>query len=635
LKQNLRLTTNSNLVDPEDVNPDDEYDFGNLKRYQSRWRDVVCCQQVLEYIRKEQSGKAEDEANGARPHEFVHRFDRARDWCPVAFQRDLVLDIYRKCIAGNVFQSRLGPSAISRAWHVDEIGQIRLGWEVARSELILRQDSLYVLLNIVSNHIVEHLKDAHLVERSFPHFSIKYRSKDTLDASHLTTTEFIRSKHENWASFREDAWEISTPRNTPVNIDVIVRKLAHRAGVLCMTEDAFDYTRTLFCNYVNALLHYSCILCLHGLDKTDLEQPCPCSSDSCEHVSAIPLEPLPNMIQDAERILHEKCSGHGKVYGIKQVAEIIEYDVKSHDSDYDSFMEMESVSSESISDDGDESLQSETDDTHFDVGEEPTQIGIELTISQDDIDVKGLNGLISSLNTHDMVKDTTTSWTTGRIRELRVRSIPQETFPALVNEMAKLLTKSPFVGSQSCYALNNLASAFAEDDAADLNGPNSLSPYMRPFLTTFLQVMDREDSDENNLRVAAFEAIVALIQNSTPDCLVLLQELLPVIVGRLQAQNSIWVLIKKDKERKEGIQGHLCGLIKVLVLKVDPQHIIPHADSIMQNILQVLQSTNPTCHQEAFSATSALCDKMEAEFEVSLGEKEKDDEECNVLLILS
>jgi hypothetical protein len=402
-----------------------------------------------------------------------------------------------------------------------------------------------------------------------------------------------------------------------------------------MTEDAFDYTRTLFCNYVNALLHYSCILCLHGLDKTDLEQPCPCSSDSCEHVSAIPLEPLPNMIQDAERILHEKCSGHGKVYGIKQVAEIIEYDVKSHDSDYDSFMEMESVSSESISDDGDESLQSETDDTHFDVGEEPTQIGIELTISQDDIDVKGLNGLISSLNTHDMVKDTTTSWTTGRIRELRVRSIPQETFPALVNEMAKLLTKSPFVGSQSCYALNNLASAFAEDDAADLNGPNSLSPYMRPFLTTFLQVMDREDSDENNLRVAAFEAIVALIQNSTPDCLVLLQELLPVIVGRLQAQNSIWVLIKKDKERKEGIQGHLCGLIKVLVLKVDPQHIIPHADSIMQNILQVLQSTNPTCHQEAFSATSALCDKMEAEFEVSLGEKEKDDEECNVLLILS
>ena len=62
-------------------------------------------------------------------------------------------------------------------------------------------------------------------------------------------------------------------------------------------------------------------------------------------------------------------------------------------------MDAESVSSESISDDGDESLQSETDDTHFNVGEKLTQIGIELIRSQDDIDVKELNGLISSLNT--------------------------------------------------------------------------------------------------------------------------------------------------------------------------------------------------------------------------------------------
>ena len=65
-------------------------------------------------------------------------------------------------------------------------------------------------------------------------------------------------------------------------------------------------------------------------------------------------------------------------------------------------MDAESVSSESISDDGDESLQWETDDTHFDVGdvgEKLTQIGIELIRSQDDIDVKELNGLISSLNT--------------------------------------------------------------------------------------------------------------------------------------------------------------------------------------------------------------------------------------------
>ena len=229
--------------------------------------------------------------------------------------------------------------------------------------------------------------------------------------------------------------------------------------------------------------------------------------------------------------------------------------------------------------------------------------------------------LLALSDEHDMVKDTT-AWTIGRICELHVRSIPQETFPTLVNGlMAKLLTENPSVASQSCYALHNLASAFAEDDAADLNGTNALSPYMRPLLTTLLQVTDREDSDENNLRVAAFEAVSALIQNGAPDCLVLFQELLPVIVGRLQASFSVSVLTKEDKERKEGVQGLLCGLIQVLVLKVEPQYVIPHADSIMQNLLQVLQSKNATCHEEAFSATSAVCDKTEAAFEVSFGER--------------
>jgi hypothetical protein len=68
------------------------------------------------------------------------------------------------------------------------------------------------------------------------------------------------------------------------------------------------------------------------------------------------------MIQDAERILHENSSGNGKAYGIKEESDK-ECDLKSHDSDYDSSMEMEYVSSDSISDDVDESLQSETEDT--------------------------------------------------------------------------------------------------------------------------------------------------------------------------------------------------------------------------------------------------------------------------------
>jgi len=216
---------------------------------------------------------------------------------------------------------------------------------------------------------------------------------------------------------------------------------------------------------------------------------------------------------------------------------------------------------------------------------------------------------------HDMVKDTT-AWTIGKICELHVLAIPPETFPTLVNGLGeKLLTESPQVSSQACYALHNLASAFQDDVAAQNSGTNAMTPYMPVLLERLLQVTDREDADDSNLRIAAFEAVAALIQNAAADCLPLFKTLLPLIVGRLQASFSVPILTNEDKERREGVQGLLCGLIQVLVFRLDVVDVVPHADSIMQNLLQVLQLKNATCHEEAFSATSAVCDRLNVDFE--------------------
>jgi len=218
-------------------------------------------------------------------------------------------------------------------------------------------------------------------------------------------------------------------------------------------------------------------------------------------------------------------------------------------------------------------------------------------------------------NPHVMIKDTT-AWTIGRICELHVRAIPEETFPTLVNGLAqKLMTERPQVSSQACFALHNLAAAFALDDAAEKNGSNALSRYMKDLLTTLLNVADREDATESNLRVAAFEAVSVLIQNSAPDCKELLLQLLPVMIQRLQVSFSISVLTNEDKEHKEAMQGLLCGLIQVLVLKLDKGDVMPLADSIMQNLLLVLQVKNATCHEEAFSAISGICSQLEHDFE--------------------
>jgi importin subunit beta-1 len=223
--------------------------------------------------------------------------------------------------------------------------------------------------------------------------------------------------------------------------------------------------------------------------------------------------------------------------------------------------------------------------------------------------------LLNALSdTNDLVKDTT-AWTIGKICDLHVRAIPADTFPTLVNGLSsKLLTETPRVSSQACFGIHNLAAAFKDDDAAEKTGTNMLSIYMPTLLQTLLQVVDREDASESNLRIGAFEAISVLIQNSAPDVLNVLMQLLPAINDRLAQSFNMPCLTNEDKEQKEGIQGLLCGLIQVIAIKTTKEAILPFCDSIMTNFLQVLQTKNATCHEEALSATSAIATILEGDF---------------------
>ena len=224
-----------------------------------------------------------------------------------------------------------------------------------------------------------------------------------------------------------------------------------------------------------------------------------------------------------------------------------------------------------------------------------------------------LNALSDS---HVLVRDTS-AYTIGRICDVHVRAIPAETFPTLVNGlMSKLLTESPRVSNQACNAIHNLAAAFAGDEAALTTGTNALSQYIPSLLENLLKTADREDADEHNLRVSAIEAVSVMVQYSAPDVQPVLLQLLPVVVQRLSASFAIPAVTNEEREKKEGLQGLLCALIQVLCQKMTKQEFAPHADSVMTNLLQVLQSKNATSHSEAFAAISAVADKMEADFEV-------------------
>jgi importin subunit beta-1 len=212
---------------------------------------------------------------------------------------------------------------------------------------------------------------------------------------------------------------------------------------------------------------------------------------------------------------------------------------------------------------------------------------------------------------HIMVRDTS-AWTLARICSIHLRSIPGDQFPALVTGLSNtLLTETPRVASQACNAIFNLADSFPDDEDASTN---ELSTFMPNLFQTLLQTTEREGWDECNLRGAAYEAISALITRAAADCKPILVQLLPVILERLTVSFSAPVVTNEEREAKEALQGVLCGMIQVFCIKLDKESLMPYADGIMTNTLQVLQTKNATAHEEALMATGALADVLSADF---------------------
>mmetsp|Transcript_18596 Transcript_18596/g.53763 ORF Transcript_18596/g.53763 Transcript_18596/m.53763 type:complete len:861 (-) Transcript_18596:182-2764(-) len=222
--------------------------------------------------------------------------------------------------------------------------------------------------------------------------------------------------------------------------------------------------------------------------------------------------------------------------------------------------------------------------------------------------------LLNLLNDqHVMVRDTA-AHCISRICLFHIRYIPTDIFPTLLQALvSKCGEGSPKVASQACSALYNLASAFTEE-ASEKQQSNALSPHMQNLLETLFRVCDRPDADEANLRVTAMEAISVLISNSANDVLPIMAQLLPAFIQRFEATFSMSDFDAGDKLKKEQTQGLLCAVFQALYRKLDKATVAPHTDTVMQQLLRVLQVKNANCHEECFTAISAISDLMEADF---------------------
>ena len=115
---------------------------------------------------------------------------------------------------------------------------------------------------------------------------------------------------------------------------------------------------------------------------------------------------------------------------------------------------------------------------------------------------------------------------------------------------------------------------------------------MQNLLETLLRVCDRPDADEANLRVAAMEAISVLISNSADDVLPMLAQLLPAFIQRFEATFAMQDFDAGDQLKKEQTQGLLCAVFQALYRKLDKPTVAPHTDTVMQQLLRVLQAKN-------------------------------------------
>ena len=218
-----------------------------------------------------------------------------------------------------------------------------------------------------------------------------------------------------------------------------------------------------------------------------------------------------------------------------------------------------------------------------------------------------------------IVKDTA-AWTIGRICETVPEAVINEkTLQPLLEGLVVGLTAEPRVATNACWALSSIAVA-----AMDLARPPEeeditpdtycLSQYFEPIVEKLLAATERADGNQNNLRSAAYEALMEMIKNSPKDCYTTVQKTTIVILGRLENVIQLENSIQSSSDRRQvfDLQSLLCATLQSVLRKVTPEDAPQISDHIMNALLHMLsQNANSkasSVQEDAFLAVSTLID---------------------------
>ncbi|KAG1935259.1 importin subunit beta-1 [Pimephales promelas] len=237
--------------------------------------------------------------------------------------------------------------------------------------------------------------------------------------------------------------------------------------------------------------------------------------------------------------------------------------------------------------------------------------------------IQAMPTLIELMKDPSVVVRDTTAWTLGRICDLLPEAAINEMYLApLLQCLIEGLGAEPRVASNVCWAFSSLAEAAYEatDAAEDQEEPSTycLSSSFELIVQKLLETTDRPDGHQNNLRSAAYEALMEIVKNSAKDCYPAVQKTTLVIMERLQQvlQMESHIQSTSDRIQFNDLQSLLCATLQNVLRKVQHQDALQISDVVMASLLRMFQSTAGSggVQEDALMAVSTLVEVLGSDF---------------------
>lgn len=232
--------------------------------------------------------------------------------------------------------------------------------------------------------------------------------------------------------------------------------------------------------------------------------------------------------------------------------------------------------------------------------------------------------LIDSFKDPSVIVRDTGAWTIGRVCEILPEAVINEQYlNPLLHALVQGLETEPRVATNVCWAFSSLAEAAFEnaeqpDDGSD-PATCCLSNYFEQIVHKLMQTADRPDGNQNNLRNAAYEAIMEMMKNSTKDCYQIVLRTLVLVLEKLervlQMENDIHM--SSDRSQYNDLTSLLCATLQSVLRKVTSDDAPQISDQIMSTLLRMFQSSTGKSggvQEDALLAVSTLTEVLGENF---------------------